>query len=152
MDRRTDDEKIRGILPVRWGGEVREVPTLKRGASRTWQAGLGQFVSDLSGADFTGMDSLFAAGSLASDRMLSLVTSYDQSHVLGDPEWIDANVDETEVYAAFRMVLDATFPFVTDVQGLLAEVRSLAQTAEKVSPSPVSTSSPSPSGVSPRKR
>lgn len=150
MDRRTDDQKLRGVVPISWGGEVREVPTLKRGASRAWKEGLAQALQEVGNFQVTAMDSISVAGNIASDRMLDLVLEYDQTHVLGDREWIDENVDDTEVYSAFRSLLDIAYPFVSDLRGAMEEVRRLLGSLP--SGSPDSTSLPSPSGGSTRRK
>lgn len=150
MDRRTEDQKLRGVVPVGWGGEVREVPTLKRGASRAWKERLSGALQEVGNFQVTAMDSISVAGNIASDTMLDLVLEYDQTHVLGDREWIDANVDDTEVYMAFRSFLDVSYPFVSDLRGALEEVRRLVGSLP--SGSPGSTSSPSPSGGSTRRK
>lgn len=153
MDRRTEEQRLRGVVPVTWGGEVREVPTLKRGPAREWKAELAKALGDLGTLGVGTTDALAQAGNLASDRMLELVRAYDTSGVLGTEEWIDAHVDDTEVYATFRSLLEVAYPFVSDLRGVLAEVRSLGTLAMQTpSVSQGSTSGASPSGASPRPR
>ena len=150
MDTRTDEQKIRGILPVRWGGELREVPTLKRGASRIWRERLPGALTAVGTVNVDGFASFASLGNLAGDTMLDLILEYDQSRVLGDREWIDAHVDDEEIYAAFRGMLEVAYPFVGDVRGILAEIRGMGLFSP--SPLPTSTSTPSPSGDSRRKK
>lgn len=149
-DRRSDEDKLRGIVPILWGQEIREVPTLKRGASRAWKQSLAGALAKVGAAPVTDVDSLAVAASLADDTILELVQEYDQTKVLGDPEWIDANVDDTEIYEAFRSLLEIAYPFVTDLRGVLAEMRGMLDMTP--SASPVSTSGASASGASTRKR
>lgn len=151
MDRRTDEEKLRGIIPVRWGGEIREVPTLKRGPSRGWKDSLAASLLEVGEVSVTSIDGLAKAGNLAGDTMLRLIQEYDARGVLGTPEWIDANVDDSEVYEAFRQILEVAYPFVNDLRGALAEMRAMVEVATP-SVSQDSTSGASPSGDSPRKR
>lgn len=151
MDRRTEEQRLRGVVPLTWAGEIREVPTLKRGPARAWKAELAKALGDLGTLSATSIDSFAVAGNLASDRMLELVLAYDQTRVLGTEEWIDANVDDAEVYAAFRSLLEIAYPFVSDLRGVLGEVRAMGALVPP-SVSPVSTSGRSPSGASaPRK-
>ena len=151
MDRRTDEEKLRGIVPVRWAGAILEVPTLKRGPSRAWKESLGRAMLAVGEVSLTSVDGLAKAGNLAGDTMLSLVREYDRGGVLGTEEWIDENVDDSEVYEAFRSLLEVAYPFVNDLRGALAEMRAMVEVATP-SVSPVSTNGASPSGDSPRKR
>lgn len=151
MDRRSDEDKLRGIVPLLWGGEIREVPTLKRGDARVWKQSLAESLGAVGSLDVTNVDSLAVAGNMAGDTMLRLVQEYDKGGVLGTDEWIDANVDDSEVYGAFRLLLEVAYPFVTDLRGVLAEMRAMVEVALP-SVSPVSTSGASPSGASPRKR
>lgn len=147
MDRRTDEDKLRGVVPVRWGGDIREVPTLKRGDARVWKASLAKALASVGEVTVTNVDSLAIAGNLAGDSMLALVREYDKGMVLGTEEWIDANVDDSEVYEAFRSLLEVAYPFVNDLRGVLAEMRAMVEVALP-SVSPVSTNGASPSGVS----
>jgi hypothetical protein len=149
MDRRTEEQRLRGVIPVTWAGQTREIPTLKRGASRAWKEGLGSALGEVGKVEVGAIESLATAGALASDRMLDLVMEYDKTGVLGTREWIDENVDDLEVYTVFRTLLDVAYPFVSDLRGAMEEIRGLGLLA---SASPASTSSPSPSGASPRKR
>jgi hypothetical protein len=152
MDRRTEEQKLRGIVPILWGGEIREVPTLKRGPSRAWKESLGKALGAVSGLTMTDMDSLASVGNVLGDQMFDLVRQYDQTGVLGDAEWIDQHVDDLEIYQAFRDLLEISYPFVTDLRGVLAEVRTLGLAVASQSVSQDSMNTPSPSGVStPRK-
>ena len=152
MDRRTEEQKLRGVIPVLWGGEVREVPTLKRGPSRIWRESLGVALGKVSGLSMTDMDSIAEVGNALGDQMFDLVRQYDTTGVLGDQEWIDTHVDDGEVYQAFRDLLEISYPFVTDLRGVLGEVRNLGLVAASQSVSQDSTNTPSPRGVStPRK-
>jgi len=152
MDRRTEEQKLRGVVPVRWGGEIREVPTLKRGPSRVWKENLGKALGTVSGLSMTDMDSVAEVGNVLGDQMFDLVRQYDTTGVLGDQEWIDSHVDDQEVYTAFRDLLEISYPFVTDLRGVLGEVRNLGLAVASQSASQDSTNTPSPSGVStPRK-
>lgn len=139
MDRRSHEEKLRGVVPVRWGGEIREVPTLKRGPSRAWKASLAKALAKVGEIPVSNVDSLAVAGNLAGDTMLALVREYDTGGILGTEEWIDANVDDSEVYEAFRSILEVAYPFVNDLRGVLAEMRAMVEVALP-SVSPVSTS------------
>jgi len=151
MDRRTDEEKLRGVVPLLWGGAMREIPTLKRGASRVWKESLAKAMAEIGGVNVTNVDSLAVAGNLAGDTMLRLVREYDTGGILGTEEWIDENVDDSEVYQAFRDLLEVAYPFVNDLRGVLAEMRAMVDVALP-SVSPVSTNGASPTGVSTRKR
>jgi hypothetical protein len=151
MDHRTDEQRLRGVIPVTWGGEVREVPTLKRGPSRAWKESLAKALQEVGTFQVGQVESLVLAGNASMDRMLDLVLEYDSTHVLGDPTWIDQNVDDGEVYAAIRQFADVSYPFIGDLRGVLAEVRGMGLLASP-SVSPVSTNGASPTGVSPRKK
>jgi hypothetical protein len=154
-DNRTDEQKLRGVLPLRWGGEFREIPTLKRGPAREWKDKLAEMVGEVGGLSVGAIESISAAGNMAGDRMLDLVMAYDASGLLGDREWVDAHVDDLEVYAAFRSLLEVSYPFVTDLRAALAEVRGMGAMAVPnavPSASPASTNGRSPRGVTtPRK-
>ena len=153
MDSRTDEQRLRGVIPVTWGGEVREVPTLKRGPSRAWKESLAKALQEVGTFQVGAVESLVLAGNATTDRMLDLVLEYDATHVLGDREWIDEHVDDAEVYRACRDFADVAYPFVSDLRGVLSEVRGMGLlSAATPSVSPVSTNGASPSGASTRKR
>jgi hypothetical protein len=155
MDRRTEEQRLRGVIPITWGGEVREVPTLKRGASRVWKDAMASALQEVGTLQVGAVESLALAGNMAGDRMLDLVLEYDTTHVLGTREWVDENVDDTEVYQALRTFADVAYPFVSDLRGVLAEVRGmglLGTVAAKPSALPDSTNGRSPSGASPRRK
>ena len=141
---------MRGVVPIRWDGEIREVPTLKRGASRIWKQSIGGLLADVGVLPPT-LDALPVAGDMVTDGMLRLVMSYDASHVLGTSEWIDENVDDSDVYEAFRVLMDVAYPFVTDLRGLITELRGMGLFSTP-SVSPESTNTASTSGASRRKR
>lgn len=140
MDRRTEDERVRGVIPVVWGGQRKELPTLKRAAAREWREKLAAALREVGAISLTDIDAVAVAGSLVSDRLLDLVMAYDATGVLGTREWIDENVEDGEVYAAFRAILDVVFPFVADARSALAELRRL------LSGPPTSTSGASGTG------
>ena len=141
---------MRGVVPIRWDGEIREIPTLKRGASRIWKQSIGGQLADVGVLPPT-LDALPVAGDMVTDGMLRLVMSYDASHVLGTSEWIDENVDDSDVYEAFRVLMDVAYPFVTDLRGLITELRGMGLFSTP-SVSPESTNTASTSGASRRKR
>lgn len=147
MDRRTDEEKLRGVVPVVWAGAIREVPTLKRGPARKWKDSLASSLQGVDQMDVTSSGGLAVAGNVAGDVMLRLVREYDVGGVLGEEEWIDEHVDDSEIYRAFRDLLEIAYPFVQDLRGVITEMRAMVEVSLP-SVSPVSTNGASPSGDS----
>lgn len=147
---RSEADKLAGVIPVNWSdgkhGTVRRVPTLKRKASREWKDLLLSKVGDVSKLDVSGMDSIGAAVNVGTDIVAELVVAYDASGVLGGPEFIEDNIDDSQLYDALKAFLQVSFPFVSDLRSALTDLQAVVG-----QPSLNSTSSPSQSGASTRK-
>lgn len=129
-DNRSEADKLAGVVPVAWSdgngrGVVKRVPTLKRAASREWKAMLGDKVGVAGKLDISELGTATGALNVGSDIIADLVMAYDSGGVLGDSAFIDANVDDAQLYAALRAFLEVSFPFVSDLRSALVEVRGL---------------------------
>jgi hypothetical protein len=145
---RSAEDVLAGVLRIHVGGVERIVPTLPIRATREWQAklteSLGGFgvvmAADQSPATiarFTG---------LALDAQLDLVCAYDRTGALGGREWLEEHADPAQLYAAAKLMGEVAFPFVNDLQSLMAALPGLLMGAPSSSSS--STSGPSPTGIS----
>jgi len=152
MDTRSEADKLAGVIPVNWSdgkhGVVRKVPTLKRKASREWKDLLLAKVGDVSKLDVSGMDSIGAAVNVGTDIVAELVVAYDTSGVLGGTDFIEDNIDDSQLYDALKAFLQVAFPFVSDLRSALGELRGVVGPASLNSTSsllPSGTSTPTPS-------
>lgn len=150
---RSEEEVLSGLLPVAIGGVVKRVPVLKIRAAREWKEALAvSLARDVGSMDIKSLDSLGAVGNMAGDKILELVLAYDTSGALGGREWIEEHGDDTQVYTAFRAMLEVSFPFVNDLRsamGQLREVLGLAAVNQAAGSLPAkSPNSPSPNGAS----
>lgn len=155
MAQRSPEDVLAGVLRVPVGGVEKLVPTLKIRAVRAWQAVVAEKVGPipaLLGNQSAGtVEGMFTFTGLAIEAILDLVVAYDSTGALGGREWLEANADPAQLYAAARQMGEVTFPFVGDVGTLMltfpALFRSQAKPAEP-SDSTSSTNGPSPSGAS----
>lgn len=147
---RTLEDRASGILRITVGGQTKRLPTLPMRATAEWQESLGErftaFTKQLA-ADQSAQ-SLAGFATFTHEAILDAVVAYDRTGALGGREWLADNADPEQLYVAFRQMAEVAFPFVKDVQGLLALLPGLVaqQVAESASPS--STNGHSPSGVS----
>jgi hypothetical protein len=144
-DTRSPEDVLSGILRIAVGGVEKIVPTLPISATRIWQASLAAGeTADGDDADLTPPDTAQVLG-LSLDAVLSFVVGYDRTAALGGREWLEANADPGQLYAAASQMAEVAFPFARDVPMLL---RALLARSVVASRSASSTSSPSPSGGS----
>jgi hypothetical protein len=153
------EDRRAGILRFSFGGEERTCPTLKIGASRDWlkrAAGRLPVLLDALGLDSDTEQSAFVDFSY--QTCLELVLEYDASGALGGREWLEEHADPAQLYDALRLMARVAVPFGNDLQSLVAILVTLVpELFERVAPadgsdSTRSTSSPSPSGASTRRR
>lgn len=154
---RSEEDVVAGVLRIAIGGTVKPVPVLRIKAAREWKATLATTLTkEIGELDVDSLETLGAVGNLAGDRLLDLVVAYDTSAALGGRDWIEEHADDAQVYAAFRAMLDVSFPFVGDLRGAMAEFRGLLTQASAnlaaASAPARSPSTPSPNGVSTLKR
>lgn len=149
MTQRTEAEIVtRAGLPVVLGGVAKRVPPLTIGANRRWKELVVATVREQTGASLASLNDWNTVAALlvgATDMLLDLLLAYDETSALGGREWIEAHATDEEVYAAFKVVATAAFPFARDAgrfPSLIAEVLKAVPAS--------STSSPSPSGGTPR--
>ena len=127
----TDEDRISGVLRLRFGTTEREVPTLPLRPAREWQ----RRVSALSGgfglpslADWDGLD-VGRFANLTTDALLDLAVAYDRTGALGGREWLEENADPAEVYEAVVAMAENAFPFVRDGRSVLATMVAQATLA-----------------------
>lgn len=111
------DEEIWGALPLVLGGVKKPIRQLAAYPNEDWcalvterfQTMLGQ--GRLSSQDWGGIAAL-AAGQTR--LQIELLVAYDREGRLGGEEWIGNNASAAEIYEAFKLVLQAAFPFLAD--------------------------------------
>lgn len=139
---RSEEEALAGILRVAVGGRERELPVLTIVAARAWKA---ELVSVLAGQigemRFDSIEDTGAIASAVGDRMLDLVVAYDTGSELGGKEYLEAKATDAEIYAAFRAILEVSFPFVRDLPSAVAVLQALAASAPSLEPRSTSFSS-----------
>ncbi len=134
MQPRDEETALSGLLSIRMGGQVKEVPTLKIAKSRKWKteaAGvvekvLARIPDDAQGAQ----DALAPMVNLPTDVALDLVLAYDVTNALGTRKWVEDNADDREVLEALQQMLTATFPFGSVLRSVVGasgdELREMA--------------------------
>lgn len=149
MDR-SDEDRVSGILRLRFGSVEREVPTLPLRPARDWQ----RMVAGLSGGfglptldDWQQPDAGRFAN-LTVDALLDLAIAYDRTGALGGRDWLEDNADPSELFAAVSAMAENAFPFAEDGRRLLATM--VVSAAVVPSPRPSSTNGRSRTGVSTR--
>ena len=152
---RSEEEILAGTLTVTIGGAEVPLRELRIKELREWKKTLGSVVGEIADIDFmtTPGDISKMVGTvteLAGDRITDLVLAYDKEGALGGREAIEETASATEVYRAFRKMLEAAFPFISDVQTAVSQAQALMQAVQSAPAS--STSTPLPNGVSTRKR
>ena len=127
----SEEDILAGIMRVRIGGVEKALPTLKLRKARAWKEQVGEVLgTSLDGFELNGSADLAGLALVAGDRMLDLVLAYDETGALGGREWLEDNADDAQVYAILRTLLDRSFPFVRDLNAVVARLReALAGTA-----------------------
>lgn len=140
-EERTEEARAAGLLYLTFGGADVELPVLRIRKAREWKRRLGEV-------------DIVAASDLDHpiEVMLDLLVAYDTQGILGARETIEDRATDQEVYAAFKEVLSATFPFVKDSSTMLTDdfarlvsVVLLAQANSTSAPSASGASTPTPS-------
>jgi hypothetical protein len=153
MVTRSPEDVLAGVLRIAVGGAEKLVPTLPIAATREWQKSLGHGASGfdvpVSDDDWTAAKVAEFSG-LSIDTILDMVVSYDRTGALGGREWLEANADPSQLYAAAVQMAEVAFPFATDVPVLLAGLVTIR--AVVGSKPPNSTNGRSPTGGSTRAR
>jgi len=133
-------------LAVVVGGVPKSIRALPIRANRDFKELLAERLSSFMGpltgmqdSDDWGLVIRVVAGS--TDLLLDLVLAYDQEAALGGREWLEEHATEGEIYATFKVVMVAAFPFLRDA-GLYPQLMSELLGRRSVS----STSSPSANG------
>lgn len=114
MQPRDEEQATNGLLLIRIGGQIKEVPTLKIKHSRKWKDQVatvfGKITDRLPTTAEKNEDVLRPLMNLASDVAIELVLAYDITTALGGKRWIEDNADDREVFEALQQMLTATFP------------------------------------------
>lgn len=101
-----DEQRIvTRAIEVTWGGEPKVLPVLPMKPADEWRR---LFVSKFPETDAAETDA-GAALAMAAERVLDLMLAYDRSKVLGNREWIEENVTDEEIAAAFVEVWKRSF-------------------------------------------
>jgi hypothetical protein len=144
---RSEEDALAGVLRVTVGGRERELPVLTIAVARAWKAELVKVLAGQIGEmRFDSIEDTGAVAAAVGDRMLELVVAYDTGSELGGREYLEAKATDAEIYAAFRSILEVSFPFVRDLPSAVAVLQALAVSAPSLEPR--STSSSSGIGVS----
>lgn len=138
---RDEGQALDGLLFIRIGGNVKEMPTLKIKQSRKWKAEVGEVLNSITSRipdnPEKNVDILRPLVNLPADVMLDLVLSYDVTNVLSgertaaaNRKWVEDNADDREVFAALQQMLTATFPFGSVLRSVVGasgdELRQIA--------------------------
>ena len=109
---RRPEDVLSGEIRVEVGGQPYVLPVLSIAANRRWKSSLttemGGLVAHLD--DASSFADIYAALAAAEDNWLTLLRSYDQTHVL--PDDLDEHVRPDELIAAVLEVWAAANPLV----------------------------------------
>lgn len=133
---------VAGTIRIRLGGYVKDLPELNIEDNEAWQAKLAIGLADqLKHVDtIREWDQAVAVASASTPLMVDLLVSYDLSGILGGREWIRQHASAAEVYAAFKEVALASYPFGRDLSKFPSLIGMMMEQVAKVSSA--STSSP----------
>lgn len=133
---------VAGTIRVRLGGYAKELPELNIDDNEAWQAKLAtDLASQLKHVDtIREWDQAVAVASASTPLMVDLLVAYDHTGVLGGREWIRQHATPAEVYAAFKEVALASYPFGRDLSKFPSLIGMMMEQVAKVSSA--STSSP----------
>jgi hypothetical protein len=138
---RPDEEVVGAYVPITLAGKQYQLAELPRRANREWQALLSDEVrvtfSDL--GDLDSAEEVMAAIAKSAEMQLRLLIEYDRmgaqawsevhnktyEPVLPDYDTLDAIATDGECYRAIKKVTEVSFPFGSDLLGLLPELRPL---------------------------
>lgn len=148
---RTEENKAAGLVEVRLGDRAFALRVLRIAEQREWQRGAGSAVAGIGAFDVKtagdGMEVIKRTLALLGvDQQLDILSGYDVEDKLESREWIEENATAEQVYSALREVVEAAYPFVRDVESVLAAIRPMVSGV--LSERGNSTNSPSPTGVS----
>ena len=121
---RTDEDILAGIIRVRLGREEVRVPTRTIAQAREWKDTLGEAVGGIVTPDVTTTAGFTGLLGILGDRIATMVAAYDTSGQL-TVDRITATMDDAQVYATFRTMLEVSYPFVNDVRQALAVLEPL---------------------------
>ena len=131
---RSEEDVLAGILTLSFGGTEKSLRELRINELRDWKKLFTQSLSGLDQLDSNNTSELGQIMDVGGNTILDLVVVYDKENVLGGRGWLEENATETEVYRAFRAMLDAAFPFVRDAMGALAQVQAIRKAVESGTP------------------
>ncbi len=166
---RPDEEVVGAYVPITLAGKQYQIAELPRRANREWQALLSDEVrvtfSDL--GDLDSAEEVMAAIAKSAEMQLRLLIEYDRmgakawsevhnktyEPVLPDYDTLDAKATDRECYEAIKKVTGVSYPFGSDLLGLMPELRPMLLNAisKGVAAATIAltASSPSPSSVPP---
>src|SRR5688500_7345976 len=121
---RPDDQVAGGFIPVSVGGQMRNLPELKRHRNREWKALFQQTVGvTLSKShDLEDLEDVVQLISGTSDVQIDLLVAYDEQGVLGGRECLDTNATDREIYTAIKRVAAVAFPEMPDLLTCMPQV------------------------------
>jgi hypothetical protein len=132
---RSEEDVLAAVLNVTVGGRERELPVRPIVTARKWKASLVKALAGKIGEmRFDSIEDTGAIASALGDQMLDLVIEYDEGSALGGREWIEKHATDAEVYAAFRQILEETYPFARDLPAIVAVLQALAASAPSLAP------------------
>jgi hypothetical protein len=101
-----EDRIVTRSIEVTWGGEARSLPVLPMKPADDWRRQFVETFPDGEENDETDTAVLMAQ---IGGRMVDVLMAYDHSKVLGTREWIETNVTDDELAAAFLEVWRRSF-------------------------------------------
>lgn len=129
----TDSEVLAGALDVRFGQRRVTLPILTIAQNETWQALVGQrLATDVGGLSYESLANLHRSTGATFDTVVELVLAYDLSNVLGGREVLRTEASNAQVWALFRRLLEASYPFATDLRTVALVVMDMISRAQVI--------------------
>lgn len=118
-------------IPLVLGGVEKPIRQLPVRRNEAWKRELASaLATKLSGPAAGGIDSVESLSALftgAQDLQIELLLAYDVEGRIGGRDWLEDNATPAEIWAAFKEVLYAAFPFLADARRTPAIVGQLLE-------------------------
>lgn len=143
MADQSDEDRLSGILRLRFGGVETEVPALPLRPARVWVAQLRERLAGVAAlSSDRDTDVIWRLSDAMTDSAVDLIVAYDRDGVIGGADWLLDHATPREIKSALDTMREEALPFgdtVTLMDLAVMAVQSLA---------PSSTNGPSPTGDS----
>ena len=132
MISRGEQEAFAETITGTVNGEPITIPVLRIKHADAWRTELEVQAAVVGTSIFEGLPGMIGMSSSMIEAMLELVIAYDRTGVLGGRDVFVENASDGEAWALFKQMIDASYPFVDDLNRmglLLSKVTSAPSTS-----------------------